>query len=118
MRSHEERVSAVKRRVAEQRRKRQRRRDRGIISAAVAACLGLIVALSAWLPAMMDKASAGSYAGHLASASMFAGSAAVSYLVIGLLSFVLGVCVTILCFRIRSFQREERETEAGDDRTR
>lgn len=117
MRSHEERVSAVKRRVAEERRKQQRRRGRGVMAVAVAACLGLIAALSAWMPGLMHIPSADGYAGHMASASMFAGSAAVSYIVIGLLSFVLGVCVTILCFRIRRFQREERETEARNDRT-
>ena len=30
---------------------------------------------------------------------------------IGLLAFVLGVCVTVLCFRIRLLNREEQSVE-------
>ena len=30
------------------------------------------------------------------------------YMVIGLLAFILGVCVTILCFRIRQLNKEEQ----------
>ena len=37
---------------------------------------------------------------------MFGGSATLGYIVIGLLAFVLGVCVTILCFRIRLLNKE------------
>lgn len=117
MRSHEERVAAVKRRMAQERRKQRQRRDRAVVTAAVAACLGLIVALSVWLPGLMHMPSAAGYAASVQVASMFAGSAAVGYVVIGLLSFVLGICVTILCFRIRRLRRESGGTEADDDRT-
>lgn len=47
---------------------------------------------------------------------MFGGSATLGYIVIGLLAFVLGVCVTILCFRIRLLNKEEQtEEQKGDN---
>ena len=42
---------------------------------------------------------------------MFGGGSALGYIAIGLLAFLLGVCVTVLCFRLR---RMERETESEE----
>ena len=39
------------------------------------------------------------------------GSTALGYIVVGLLAFVLGVCVTVLCFRIRRLNEEEQTGE-------
>lgn len=49
---------------------------------------------------------------------MFGENEAIGYIIIGLLSFLLGVCVTILGFRIYRFQREDKEVkdDAGDYR--
>ena len=40
----------------------------------------------------------GDYAGFETETSIFHGGAALGYIVIGLLAFLLGVCVTVLCF--------------------
>ena len=38
-------------------------------------------------------------------------------MVIGLLAFILGVCVTVLCFRIRQLDKEEQtEEQKGGNR--
>ena len=45
------------------------------------------------------------------------GGSALGYIVIGILAFLLGVCVTILCFRLRRIDREdarEKESEGRD----
>ena len=42
---------------------------------------------------------------------MFGENGALGYIIIGLLAFFLGVCVTILCFRIRLLNREEQSVE-------
>ena len=34
----------------------------------------------------------------------------------GLLAFVLGVCVTILCFRIRRMDREDKQDKESEER--
>lgn len=116
MRSTEERVTAVRRRVAQiERRKRQRRNRIAALSSA-AACLAVIVALSFVMPGISEKHTAGDYAGYETAASIFGGSAAAGYVVIGLLAFVLGVCVTVLCFRLKVFQKKNKEMGDGDDR--
>ena len=40
---------------------------------------------------------------------------ALGYIVIGLLAFLLGVCVTILCFRLRQMSREDGQNEESED---
>ena len=37
------------------------------------------------------------------------------YIVIGLLAFLLGVCVTILCFRLRQMGREDGQDRESED---
>ncbi len=37
------------------------------------------------------------------------------YIVIGLLAFLLGVCVTILCFRLRQMNREGEQDRESED---
>ena len=44
------------------------------------------------------------------------GSAAAGHIIVGLLAFALGVCVTILCFRLRALQKRDEEAEDGNDR--
>ena len=46
---------------------------------------------------------------------MYGGGAALGYIVIGLLAFLLGVCVTVLCFRLRQMNREDGQNEESED---
>ena len=58
----------------------------------------------------------GGTAGLETVGGIFGGSEALGYIVIGLLAFLLGVSVTILCFRIRRMDGQERaEEENGDE---
>ena len=86
MRSHEERIAEVKRRIAEKERRRRQRQER------IAAVFGFGTA-----------------------ATMLGGSAALGYIVTGLLAFVLGVCVTIACFRICLLHKDEQSEEQKGD---
>jgi hypothetical protein len=36
------------------------------------------------------------------------------YIVIGLLAFLLGVCVTVLCFRLRQMNREDDQNKESE----
>ena len=117
MRSHEERLAAVRRRIAEEKRKKLLRRDRIMTACSAAACLALIAGLSALMPGMVRDMAAGGRPAFEMAASMFGGSEAIGYIVIGLISFLLGICVTLLGFCIRRFRRElEAEDDTGDDR--
>ena len=115
MRSHEERVAEVKRRIAKMEREKRLRRNTITAASAVAACLALIVGVSFVMPDIAVKIQTGGYAGFETAASMYGGSAALGYIVIGLLAFLLGVCVTVLCFRLRQMSREDGQDRESED---
>ena len=111
MRSNEERVVEVKRRIAEKERQKKLRRSRIAAFSAVAACLVLSLVLSLFMPGIAGQLRPGGYSDYEMVASMFGENGALGYIIIGLLAFLLGVCVTILCFRIRLLNREEQSME-------
>lgn len=111
MRSNEERVVEVKRRIAEKERQKKLRRSRIAAFSAVAACLVLILVLSLFMPGIAGQLRPGGYSDYEMVASMFGENGALGYIIIGLLAFLLGVGVTILCFRIRLLNREEQSVE-------
>ena len=115
MRSLEERVAETKRRIAARQRERRLRRSRIAGISAAAACLALIVGISCMMPGIAAKIQTGDYSGFETAASIFHGGAALGYIVIGLLAFLLGVCVTVLCFRIRQLSRENAQDKEGED---
>ncbi len=115
MLSHEERVAEVKRRIAEKERQKRLRRGRIAAVSGIAACLAVIIGVSLSMPGIVDRIEPGTSSSFETAATMLGGSTALGYIVIGLLAFVLGVCVTILCFRIRLLNREEQSEEQKGD---
>ena len=114
MRSHEERVAETKRRIAKMEREKQRRNTITMASA-VAACLVLLIGASLAMPGIAARIQTGDYSGFETAASIFHGGAALGYIVIGLLAFLLGVCVTVLCFRLRQMNREDTQDGESED---
>ncbi len=114
MRSHEERITETKRRIAARQREKRLRRDKITMVSAAAACLVLLVGVCLAMPGIAARAQAGDYAGFETAASMYGGGAALGYIVIGLLAFLLGVCVTILCFRLHQMNREDGQNEESE----
>ena len=115
MRSHEERIAEVRRRMAEKERQKRLRRGRIAAVSGVAACLAVIVGASLSMPGIVNQIEWGTSSGFETAATILGGSAALGYIVIGLLAFVLGVCVTILCFRIRLLNKEEQPANQKED---
>ena len=115
MRSHEERVAETKRRIAKIEREKRLRRDTVTMASAVAACLALLIGASLAMPGIAARIQINDYAGFETSASMYGGGAALGYIVIGLLAFLLGVCVTVLCFRLRQVNREDGQDRESED---
>ena len=114
MRSHEERVAETKRRIAKIEREKRLRRNTVTMAAAVAACLVLLAGVSLAMPGIAARIGTGGYSGFETTASIFHGGAALGYIVIGLLAFLLGVCVTVLCFRLRQMNREDDQNEESE----
>ena len=115
MRSHEERVAETKRRIAKIEREKRLRRNKFTMISAVAACLALLIGASLAMPGIAANIQTGNYSGFETAASMYGGGAALGYIVIGLLAFLLGVCVTVLCFRLRQMNREDGQDKESED---
>ena len=115
MRSHEERVAETKRRIAQIEREKRRRRNTITMASAVAACLVLLIGVTLAMPGIAANLQTGDYSGFETAASIFRGGAALGYIVIGLLAFLLGVCVTVLCFRLRQMNREDGQDRESED---
>ena len=115
MRSHEERVAEAKRRIAKMEREKRLRRDKITMISAAAACLALLIGASLAMPGIAANIQTGDYSGFETAASIFHGGAALGYIVIGLLAFLLGVCVTVLCFRLRQMNREDEQDRESED---
>ena len=113
MRSHEERVAETKRRIAKIEREK-RRRNTVTMASAVAACLALLIGASLAMPGIAASIRTGDYSGFETAASMYGGGAALGYIVIGLLAFLLGVCVTVLCFRLHQMNREDDQNKESE----
>ena len=116
MRSHEERVAETKRRIAKMEREKRLRRNTITMVSAVAACLALLVGVSFVMPDIAAKIQTEDYTGLETVASMYGGGAALGYIVIGLLAFLLGVCVTVLCFRLRQMNRDDTKDKESEER--
>ena len=114
MRSLEERVAETKRRIAKIEREKRRRRNTITMVSAVAACLVLLIGASLAMPGIAANIQTGDYSGFETAASMYGGGAALGYIVIGLLAILLGVCVTVLCFRLRQMNREDDQNEESE----
>ena len=106
MRTNEERIHLVRQRTAARKRKRARRKRRALDAACMAACLLLVAGVGARMPGRRARATGGRVAQVQGAASLIADHAALGYILIGLLAFLLGACVTALLYRLR--RREER----------
>ena len=115
MRSHEERVAETKRRIAKIEREKRLRRDKITMISAAAACLALLIGACLAMPGIAAHIQTGNYSGFETAASIFHSGAALGYIVIGLLAFLLGVCVTVLCFRLRQMNREDTQDGESED---
>ncbi len=117
MRTDRERADEVRRNIRRAERSHCRR-CQALAAAGFAACLAFILGLSCAMPGIVSRAET-VYGGFEAAASIFGSSAAMGYVMVGLLSFVLGVCVTALYYRVKALRAHADRTErdhAGDDR--
>ena len=115
MRSNEERIAEVKRRIAEKEYKKRLQREWAAAVCCVAACLAVIAGVSLSMPDIVSQIEMGTASNFETTATMLGGSSAPGYIVVGLLAFVLGVCVTIACFRICLLHKDEQSEEQKGD---
>lgn len=120
MRSTSERVKAIEIRARELRAAQQKKRHTLLTVCTCAFSLALILMIAALLPGIMtqpaDTAAEGTavegsaFFTTGAAAGIFAPGNVSGYVLIGLVAFVLGCLVTILCYRSRPDNRADNDT--------
>ena len=114
MRTNEERAGLIHKRTAEIKRERRRKKERALDMICIAACLILVVGIGSFMPGLSVDI-VGGEVHHVSGAASLVGShAALGYILMGLLSFLLGVCVTVLLYRLRR-RNERKQRENLDD---
>ena len=113
MRTNEERILLIQKMSANQKRKLYQRRQLALDAACMAACLLLLACTGALMPELMAHAADGSVIHASGAASLIGDHAALGYILMGLLAFLLGVCVTVLLYRLR--RRDERRRREDED---
>ena len=111
MLKNEERIAEVKRRIGEKERPKRVRQSRSVCAFCIAACRAVSAGVSFVMPGIVGQITPGTSSGFETAATILGGGTTLGYMVIGLLAFILGVCVTILCFRIRQLNKEEQTEE-------
>lgn len=114
MRTNEERTRLIHRRTAELKREQQKKKQRGLDAVCMAACLLLVAGIGALMPELMTGVADGGVIHASGTASLVGSHAALGYILMGLLAFLLGVCVTVLLYRLRR-KNERRHREDADD---
>ena len=113
MRTNKERAVLIHQRTAEIKRERQKKKQRAWDMTCIAACLILIVGIGSFLPDWVVGIPGGEVHHASGAASLVGSHAALGYILMGLMAFLLGVCVTVLLYRLR--RRNEREQRENSD---
>ncbi len=110
MRTSEERVKELHRRMQSRRQEKLRRRFSLIAAASGAAGLAAALIFAVGLSRLSVEIPQQTILG--AAGSIFADHEALGYVVVALMAFCLGAAVTVLCYRLQKRMTEEH----GDDR--
>ena len=114
MRTNRERARLVHERTAALRREMRARRRRRLNAVCMAACLLLVTGI-ALMPMLMENVSSGGVSHASGTASLIAENGALGCILVGLFAFLLGVCVTVLLYRLRGADERRRQDEPDDE---
>ncbi len=103
MRTNEERIAEMYRRRERIVRKEKRRRFIVVCGLSAAACAGILAALVLLMPRFSGVFPAGGTTENM-NAGIFSGSGALGLVVTAILAFLLGITVTVFCFRLKKWQ--------------
>ena len=117
MRTTEERIWQIQRRTVILQEKQRRRKQRILDFACMAACILLVTGLGVWMPGLVGNLSDGHAVHASGVASLIGNTPAAGYILMGILAFLLGVCSTVLLYRLRhrSEDRREKKKQENDD---
>ena len=115
MRTNEERAGLVHKRTAEIKAKRQNKKQRAGDAICIEVCRSLVVEtgslMSGWTAGLT-----GSEVQHASGAASLVGShAELGYILMGLFSFILGICVTVLLYRLHRRNKRARQENPNNE---
>ena len=115
MRTNEERAGLIHKRTAEIKRERQKKKQHALDMICITACLILIIGIGSFIPGL--TADITSEEVHHASgvASLVGSHAALSYILMGIMAFLLGVCVTVLLYRPHRRHKRNQQENSNDE---
>ena len=114
MRTNEERAGLIHKRTAEIKKERQKRKQRALDVICIAACLILVVGIGSFMPDLVADISGGAVRHASGAASLVGSHGALGYILMGIMAFLLGVCVTVLLYRLHR-RNETKQRENSDD---
>ena len=100
MRTNEERIAAMHRRAFELKQERTDRRIKTMQYGSFALALAAVLMLAFSMPRFSDRIVQGTIPAGM-NASIFAQGEALGFVVVAILSFALGIAVTIFCFYLK-----------------
>ena len=115
MRNLEERVEAVKQRATRLEQENRKRRIRVLKVGMVAAGLAMVVGLGFFMPWFLPERVSGVRYDFGMVAGIFEESKSLGYIVVGVLAFALGICVTVVCYKVRFLEEEQKNSEERQD---
>lgn len=108
MRTNDERIAAMHERAVQLKQKDRARRVMIAQAVTAAASLAAVILLAVFVPKTVSfSAGVTGIAEGAMQGSMLNGSAAVGYIVIGIIAFIMGTAVTIFCFRLKRWNDEK-----------
>lgn len=113
MRSTSERMELLKQRTNAVKEKRQARKHKIMMVSCYALCIGFVVAMSLFFGHM--KFSTPTEMSMTNTASIFTNQFFFGYIIVGILAFLLGIFVTLLCNMLHKKNRKD-QNNGGTDR--
>ena len=115
MRTNEERAGLVHKRTAEIKTKRQNKKQRARDAICIAVCLILVVEIGSFMSGWTASLT-GSEVQHTSGAASLVGNhAALGFILMGLFSFLLGVCVTVLLYQLHRRNKRKKQENFNDE---
>ena len=111
MKTTEERMKLISQRTDELKKeikiKENLKKRRTVSAGCMAACIMIVVCAGALMPSLIKTAENGDVTYRYGAASIISEAPAAGYVIMGLMSFALGVCLTLVIFRLRGAEKSE-----------
>lgn len=113
MKTTEERMKLISQRTDELKKdikiKENTRKRRLASAGCMAACIMIVVCAGALMPSLIKTAENGNVTYRYGTASIISENPAAGYVIMGIMSFALGVCLTLVVFRLRGTEKKRMD---------